>query len=179
MFIPLPMRVNWSFSEYADASTLPLKRRPRSSLRGSSFPLSARVVPPLNPAFPNHPFSYSFFKPTSRTFSLLPSSKPVLRVFSLWRSITLTLSTIEAGRLLSAVLWSLKKNVRPPTVNLSMASPLNLTFPSSVISIPGMRISRSLSMALVPTWNEEALNSTVSCFTIIGLPTSVTTAALR
>ncbi len=77
------------------------------------------------------------------------------------------------------VLWSLKKKVRPPTVILLMASPLNLTEPLSVISMPGMRFSRSLSMAFVPTRKEEALNSIVSCLITMGLPTSVTFAAFR
>ena len=92
---------------------------------------------------------------------------------------TRILSTTAAGRLFSAVLWSLKKKVRPPTVSLSISSPLNFTFPSSVISMPGIRFRRSLSMALAPTRKDEALNSTVSCFTTMGLPTSVTTAACR
>ena len=92
---------------------------------------------------------------------------------------TRILSTTAAGRLFRAVLWSLKKKVRPPTVSLSICSPLNLTLPSSVISIPGIRLSKSFSIALAPTRKEEALNSTVSFFTTMGLPTSVTVAACR
>ncbi len=124
---------------------------PRLSLKGSSCP-AASVVPPLRPTLPNQPCSYSFFRATSRTFSLEPSSTPVARDASEARSITRILSTTAAGRLLRAVDWSLKKNVRPPTVSLSISSPLNFTLPFSVISIPGMRRMRSLSMALVPTW---------------------------
>ena len=104
---------------------------------------------------------------------------PVARVCSLSRSITRTLSTTAAGRLFSAVLWSLKKKVRPPMVILSISSPLNFTLPSSVISMPGIRCRRSLSMALEPTRKEEALNSTVSFLTTMGLPTSLMTAACR
>ena len=94
-------------------------------------------------------------------------------------SMTRILSTTDAGRLLRAVDWSPKKNVRPPTVSLSMASPLNLTVPSSDISIPGIRCSRSLSIALAPTRKDDALNSTVSFFMTMGLPTAVTVAASR
>ena len=104
---------------------------------------------------------------------------PESRVCSLSRSMTRILSTTDAGRLFSAVAWSLKKNVRPPTVIWSISLPLNLTFPSSVISIPGIRRSRSFSMALAPTRKEEALNSTVSFLMTMGLPTSVMVAACR
>ena len=45
--------------------------------------------------------------------------------------------------------------------------------------MPGMRLRRSLSMALVPTRKEEALNSTVSFLTRMGFPTSLMTAAFR
>ena len=45
--------------------------------------------------------------------------------------------------------------------------------------MPGIRRSRSFSMALAPTRKEEALNSTVSFLMMMGLPTSVTVAACR
>ena len=151
---------------------------PRSSRR-SSASLDPTVVPPFTPTLPNQPSWYSFLSATSSTFSRSPSWMPEARVASDSRSMTRILSTTAAGRLFRAVLWSLKKNVRPPTVSLSISSPLNFTLPSSVISMPGIRFRRSRSMALAPTRKEEALNSTVSCFTTMGLPTSVTVAACR
>ena len=60
-----------------------------------------------------------------------------------------------------------------------MVSPLNFTLPSAVISIPGIRCSRSFSMALDPTLKEVALNSIVSFLMVIGLPTSVIVADCR
>ena len=111
------------------------------------------------------------------TFSLWPSSMPVTRFCSDSLSITRILSTMEAGRLLSAIDWSSKKKVRPPTVMRLTSSPLTLTLPSSPMSIPGIRTSRSLSMAFAPTWKEEALYSMVSFLMMMGLPTSVMVAA--
>ena len=62
-------------------------------------------------------------------------------------SITCILEIIFAGRFFTAIVGSLKKNVLPPTVILSTFSPLTVTFPSLSTSIPGMRLSRSSSMA--------------------------------
>ena len=150
---------------------MPLYSAPLSST--SAFPEGVRVVPPPTFAFPYHPFVYSSFSSTSITFSLssLPTMpEPATSSFVL--SMTLILSTILAGRFLNAAVGSLKKKVFPPTVILSIASPFRVTVPSSLTSIPGIFFSRSSSMACSATLNEDALNSMVSCFTVMGLPTA-------
>ena len=151
---------------------LPLYRRPLSSIRALSVS-GVNVDPPPNLALPNHPFVYSSFSSTSITFSfsaLVANASPAASSFTL--SETMIFSTIFAGRLFKAAVGSLKKNVLPPTVILSIFSPFSITVPSAPTSMPGIFLSRSSSMAFSPTVKAAALNSMVSFFTIIGLPTA-------
>ena len=143
----LPMNVSWSFGLYVEAIDLTLNSRPRSSR--SSLSEKSSVVPPLAATLPNHPFSYSFLSATSTSLVRLPSAMPVTRSSSDFLSITRILSTIEAGRLFSAIDWSSKKKVLPLTVMRLTSSPLTRTLPFSEMSMPGIRVSRSLSTAFL------------------------------
>ena len=138
------------------------------------------VDPPPSLAFPYHPSVYSSFSSTSITFSLSSLvTIPDPAASSLVLSMTLILSTIFAGRFFRAAVGSLKKNVFPPTVILSIFSPFRVTVPSSDTSIPGIFFIKSSSIAFSPTLNDDALNSMVSFFTVTGLPIADMEAASR
>ena len=158
---------------------LPLYSRLLSSI-SESEDFGVSVVPPPAFAFPNHPFVYSSFSSTSITFSLSSFvATPEKDAASFSLSITLILSTILAGRLLSAAVGSLKKKVLPPTVIFSTFSPLTVTLPSLPISMPGIFLSRSARTSFSPTLNDEALYMIVSCLIIMALPAADTLAASR
>ena len=138
------------------------------------------VAPPLALRLPNHPFWYSSFSMISITFSwssFVPT--PVNSASSLALSITCILSTIRAGRLLTARPGSFWKKVFPSTVILFTASPFTLTEPSAPILKPGIFFRRSASMAFSTVRYALALNTTVSFFITTGLPAAVTLAASR
>ena len=111
--------------------------------------------------------------------SSLPSSMPVNSACSDFLRTTLIFSIILAGRFWVAIWGSSRKKVFPPIVILEMDSPLEVTVPSSLTSMPGSFFKRSMSMSLSVVLNEDALYSTVSFFMVIGLPVAETLAASR
>ena len=154
------MIVTWSFSLYPDSIRFPLymKSFPPTIILGSSVP-GETGAPAANFAFPNHPFSYSFFRDMSISFSFWADRFEIPVAFSSSDlcSVIFILSTILAGRFFTAILGSSKKNVLPLTVILETLSPLSFTCPPSETSNPGIFLRRSPSTAFSAVRNIEAL----------------------
>ncbi|TAD84165.1 MAG: hypothetical protein EAY75_13565 [Bacteroidetes bacterium] len=109
--------------------------------------------------------------------SLLPSSKPVKSLLSVFLSNTCTLFTISACRFRLASLGSLVKNSLPSTSMRFTSCPLVLMVPSALTSTPGSFFSKSSTTALgLFTLNELALYSMVSPFITMGAAVTTTSA---
>ena len=80
----------------------------------------------------------------------------VPELFSGSDSYTLTLRTILAGMVLTAIIGSLRKKVRPPIVMFLTSLPLTLR-PPLPTSMPGIFERSSPSLASSPTLNDPAL----------------------
>ena len=112
-----------------------------------------------------------------RTVSSSPSSKPVIRAMSDFRSYTCTVLNISAGRFFDATFGSSEKNSFPSTRIFFIAFPLTVIFPSLSTSAPGKRFIRSSSIEFAGVLNDSALYSTVSLLTSTSFAFAVTTAS--
>ena len=134
---------------------------------------SSVPAPPLTR--PKTPERLSAFRVRLMVGSVLPSSKPVNWLWSLFFSNTCTLLTISACRLRVASLGSVPKNSFPSTSTRFTSCPLALMLPSLSTSTPGNLFSRSSTTALgLFTLKLPALNSTVSPLMVTGAATTTT-----
>ena len=108
------------------------------------------------------PFFISFFTERSRIISSSPSSIPVRRARSDFRSYAFNFSTISTGRFFNAACGSSEKNSLPSTNIFFTSFPWIISLPSAVISPPGNCFTSSSSIEPSGVRKAEELYTVVS-----------------
>ena len=94
--------------------------------------------------------------------------------FLVLKSETWILLIISAGKFFKAITPSLSKKAFPLTKNCVTSFPFTVIFPSLSISKPGNCFNNNSTFASGRTLKEEALNSKVSFFILIGTSFKIT-----